>query len=254
MQDCREDRQDSYRVATVLPQTSNVSMFIQGQPNKADFLRTLLEDFFKANGNPEDYTKLPEKERLERYFGVKPPRRETGQAALEAIRHMQNAAEKERLVYEVKYVLVSRWACDIFTDDLPVACFFVYFVVSSAKELVKDGVPANGLEYACIRDLKKFGNQCDKNRDNEGWLAKIEKDQQAIEEAEKLFVQLVYQWFSLSDAFPGTKKLTAGQVVDYTLGFMSEHAASGCMDDMLTMPAFTVFMKEKFQKTSSSAP
>lgn len=253
MQEFKDDKQEGCRVATVLPQNSIACPFMRNHPNRADFARTLIEDFYKANGNPGEYTKLPEKERLEKFFGVKPAHSETGQRLMRDIARMEGGTEKKRLAYEVGYILICQWARDIFTGDLPAACFFVHFVVSSAKELVKDGVPANGLEYACIRDLKKFGNQYDKNRGNAEWLAKIEKAQQSIEEAERLFVQLVCQWFSLSDAFPETKRLSAGQVADHVLEFMKMHAASGCMDDMLTMPAFTVFMKEKFQKTSSSA-
>ena len=42
---------------------------IHKQPNIAEFFRTLLLDFYSAHGNVHYYCSIPEKDRLEKFFG-----------------------------------------------------------------------------------------------------------------------------------------------------------------------------------------
>lgn len=42
---------------------------IEQQGSSADCIREVLLDFVRANGIVEDYVNIPEKERLERFFG-----------------------------------------------------------------------------------------------------------------------------------------------------------------------------------------
>ncbi len=50
--------------------TEDASMMMDQQENKAGCIRTILMDFVKANGIANNYTEIPEKERLEKFFGA----------------------------------------------------------------------------------------------------------------------------------------------------------------------------------------
>lgn len=49
--------------------TEDVCTMIDKQGSSADCIREILLDFVRANGIVEDYVNIPEKERLERFFG-----------------------------------------------------------------------------------------------------------------------------------------------------------------------------------------
>lgn len=49
--------------------TKDVYTMIEQQGSSADCIREVLLDFVRANGIVEDYVDIPEKERLERFFG-----------------------------------------------------------------------------------------------------------------------------------------------------------------------------------------
>lgn len=49
--------------------TEDASRMMDQQKNKAACIRTILLDFAKVNNIIRDYTKIPKKERLERFFG-----------------------------------------------------------------------------------------------------------------------------------------------------------------------------------------
>lgn len=49
--------------------TKDVYTMIEQQGSSADCIREVLLDFVRANGIVEDYVNIPEKERLERFFG-----------------------------------------------------------------------------------------------------------------------------------------------------------------------------------------
>lgn len=49
--------------------TEDVCTMMDKQSSSADCIREVLLDFIRANGIIEDYVDIPEKERLERFFG-----------------------------------------------------------------------------------------------------------------------------------------------------------------------------------------
>lgn len=49
--------------------TEDVCTMIDKQRSSADCIQEVLMDFVRANGIVEDYVDIPEKERLERFFG-----------------------------------------------------------------------------------------------------------------------------------------------------------------------------------------
>lgn len=49
--------------------TEDANTMIDGQKNKSKCIRTIFLDFVRVNGIVNNYTDIPEKERLERFFG-----------------------------------------------------------------------------------------------------------------------------------------------------------------------------------------
>ena len=104
----REYRQEGYRVATVLPLSSDTSRFLQDVDNKADFLRMVLNDLMEAYPYPYEYTELSEEERLERFFGVKKPRE----------RVIQELTKKLEIWQMIKKDSALKLSMSDFTSDL----------------------------------------------------------------------------------------------------------------------------------------
>lgn len=209
------NKQEVYRVATVLPVLSDAALFVQDQENKADFLRMLLADFVKANAFPYNYVTLPEKERLERFFGIRKSDKEIHKEVMESICRMEK--EKERLCLEVKYIKSYIQFRTIFIKEFPTNYCWLYFVSKNTKNLTKDDIDGREIEYLVVSDLKEFAKEYEKKHDNAKFMAQLAEKEKSIDTTEKLFIQLVHHWFFINDLLPEAKEYSARQVAELIL-------------------------------------
>lgn len=247
----REYRQEGYRVATVLPLSSDTSRFLQDVDNKADFLRMVLNDLMEAYPYPYEYTELSEEERLERFFGVKKPRERVIQELTKKVGNMVN--DKERLGTEVEYVRFYIRFMKIFLEKLPGNSFFVWFVYSNVAKIVKEKHAETEVEYAVISDLKEFSVEYKKNCNNTVWMARLAAKERFIDRTEALFIRLTYHWFCLCNLLPDMEKYPVAKVTSLILDFMNTSVHLESMDDMLLMSYFTQFVKNKLKKDMHTA-
>lgn len=238
-------------LSTTIPESSAAFPFVEKLENRSGLMRMLLEDTVKVNGELKGYVGLPEKERLAKFFGVKPTRKEAGQSVSKAVAQMK-AGERERLAYEVEYVRLCQKYWNIFVRGIPLDCFLVQFVMSYAKKLAKEGVSPQGIEYTVLANMKEFGDWCACNCSNAGWLEKLEEKECACGEAERLFVHLADQWFSNADMLPKTKGCAPGQIVDFVLDFMDRYIDSGHTDNAHALSVFTRYMEKSFNETEKA--
>ena len=242
-----ENKNDIYRVATVLPALSDAALFLQDQENKADFLRMLLTDFLKAHTFPYNYTKLPESERLERYFGVRKSDKEIHKEVMESINRMET--EKERLCLEVEYIRFYIQFRNIFIQRFPSDSGYLYFVSKNTKNLTRDKIDARGIEYRVVSDLNRFGIEFKGKHNDAKWMAQLADKEKSIDTTEKLFIQLAHHWFFINDLLPETKEYSSEQVVELILEFIKTYVGYGAIDDVIIMTCFTAFVKNNINNT-----
>lgn len=241
------NKHDIYRVATVLPALSDAALFLQDQENKADFLRMLLNDFVKANAFPYDYTKLPESERLKRYFGVGKSKEEISKEVMESITKMEN--DKERLCLQIQYIKSYLTFRNIFIEAFPTDYCWLYFVSENTKSLTKDDIDGRGIEYRVVSDLKRFSITYEEKHNDAKYMAQLADKEKSIDTAEKLFIYLAHHWFFINDLLPEAREYSTEQVVELIVTFVKTYINFAPIDDIITMTSFTTFVKNNINNT-----
>lgn len=250
---CNEIERTSIGIS-IQPSSTAFSFFNELE-NKSGFGRIVLEDFIKVNKCRErkNYTELPEKERLEKYFGVKKTRNESRQLVLKAVEQMK-AEEMKRLFYEMKYVDLLQRHGRIFITKLHLDYYFLQFVVLNAKKLAKNGVPYQGVEYAFYSDLEMFRNDYAHNYSDEKWVAGIKEKEQSISEAERLFALLANHWFAIRNMVSEARTVDTKKAVNYILEFMEANPDSAYMESGFATVEFAIFTKRKLNAVAKPTP
>lgn len=244
-----ENKDNFLHISTTLPRSNKASDLIEGLKNKAGYVRCLITDFAFVNGIPEEYPSIPEKERLRKFFGVAIPHEEIRQGIQEWISRI--SGDKKLLAYVVEYVYFWLKFSPIFLSDRSFICFIPQFVLPNAKKQFKNGVTSDGLEYAFISDMKAFSEQCMGAAPDTNVKAMLEAREKAIVPAERMFIQLVYQWFCFANNDCG---YSAEKVADTVLEFMDSYIKYDYSNDMFMAALFTSFVEDKLNAKPAPTP
>lgn len=225
--------------------------FMENLQNRSGFLKVVLEDFLKANAKKDldGYAELSENERLEKYFGVGKPNNMLEQELLNAIGQMR-AKEKQRLAYEVEYIRLFQEYEDIFEKYESMEQLFKLLSGYFAKRLAAGTGSKKNIRHAFFSDFLEF----QKTRMSCSTEELIRKYKYDFSAAEKVFILLADQWFSVSVMMEEAKKYTPGQVVDCVLGFMQSHPECSHMDGGAVMSLFSRFIREKLNMAEKLVP
>jgi hypothetical protein len=248
-----ENREGAMQVSARLPASSKAISLVEIQGNMSKFIRCVLEDFATANGTSKGYALIPEKDRLKEYFGVNPPRQQIQQSILSEISDLEG--NKTFLKYTVKYVSLWKKYFHIFFEGRLYYTYLICcFVLANVNKLIKNGIPKDGLEFACVFDMKLFSEQYPESLSPNA-LKLMEQKEKTIPKSIQMFILLVYQWFYLSEAMPKTKEYSVEQVVDIVLEFMKLYMSCDYWNDMFLGSFFMRFVENKFnQKAAAPTP
>ncbi len=226
--------------------------FMENLQNRSGFLKVVLEDFLKANAKKDldGYAELSENERLEKYFGVGKPNNMLEQELLNAIGQMR-AKEKQRLGYEVEYIRLFQEYEDIFEKYEPMEQLFRVLSCYFAKRIVAGNGLKKNIRHAFFSDFFEFQKTRMTSSSTGELIAKYKCDFSA---AEKVFILLADQWFSVSAMMEEAKKYTAEQVVDCVLGYMESHPECSHMDGGAVMSLFSRFIRDRFNTAADLVP
>jgi hypothetical protein len=246
-----EHREGAMQIAARLPASSVAIPLIENQSNMSECVRIILEDFVKANGIPKGYASIPEKNRLKEYFGVKPPRHQSQNDILSDISELEG--NKRFRIYVAKYVFFWKKYFHGFFKNNPYYTYLIcYFITMNADKLIKNGVPKDGFEFACVFDMKAFAEQYPEDLTSDA-LRMMEQQEKCVPKAIQMFILLAYQWFYLSEAFPKTKEYSTEQVADIVLEFMKLYMSCDYWNDMFLGAFFMRFVEDKLKKKAAAS-
>lgn len=248
-----ENREGTMQVTARLPASSKAIPLVEIQGNMSEFIRCLLEDLVTANGTSKGYALIPEKDRLKEYFRVSPPRQQIQQDILSEISDLEG--NKTFLKYAVKYVsLWKKYFHGFFEGRLYYTYLICYFVLANVNKIIRDGIPKDGFECACIFDMKSFAEQYPESLSPDA-LKLMEQKEKTIPKSIQMFILLTYQWFYLSEVLPKTKEYSVEQVVDIVLEFMKLYMSCDYWNDMFLGAFFMRFVENKLdQKSAAPTP
>lgn len=159
--------------------------------------------------------------------------------------------DKKCLAYMVEYVYLWLEFSSIFLSDRSFICFISQFVIPNVKKQIKNGVTSNRLEYAFISDIKVFGEQCKGTDPATNVKAQLEAREKVIGPAERMFIQLVYQWFCFPD---NARRYPAKKIADIVLEFMNSYIKHDYCNGIFMPVLFTSFVEEKLNANPAPAP
>lgn len=248
IQDNSENSNNSTQIGAKIPDNSKAFGLINKQDCRSDLLRSLLDDFVTVNGPVANYAMIPEKDRLKKFFNVAPPRKEVRQTIQEGISRLEE--NKRLLAYLIEYVVFWVEYYRIFLPDPSFTCFISQFIIPSAKKLIENGLPKKGLGYAVMNDMESFGKQC-RSADAAG-KAQLEKREESVGSAERIFILLAYQWACLSNSLTKDSGYSSADVVCAVLDFMKKYAALDYYNDMFLASRFTLFVEDRLSKKAAA--
>lgn len=246
-----ENRENAMQVTARLPASSLAIPLVEIQGNMSEFIRCVLEDFAEVNGTSKGYALIPKKDRLKEYFRVNPPRQQIRQSILSSISELEG--NKTFLKYAVKYVsLWKKYFHGFFEGRLYYTYLICYFVLANVNKMIRDGIPKEGFEFACVFDMKSFSEQYSDSLSLDA-LKLMEQKEETIPKPIQMFILLVYQWFYLSEALPKAKEYSTEQVVDIVLEFMKLYMSCDYWNDMFLGAFFTCFVEDKLKRNASAS-